>query len=75
MRPAQLQWLEAACAAIPDLFARISAGADQADHVLGERMIGRRRVRLVFRVQVVDPGANPLATHGGGATANATERV
>jgi len=48
---------------IPKLFDAIRLGNVKSECVLGERIIGRRQVRLKLVAEVVDPGSNPLATH------------
>jgi len=48
---------------IPKLFEAIRAGNVKSEYVLGDRIIGRRQVRLKLVAEVVDPGSNPLATH------------
>lgn len=63
MNRTQWQWLEAVGARIPGLFASIKAGHAESRHVMGERVINGRTVRLSLVAQVVDPGANPLRSH------------
>lgn len=48
---------------IPKLFEAIKQGNVKSEYVLGDRIIGRRQVRLKIVAEVVDPGSNPLATH------------
>lgn len=48
---------------IPKLFDAIRLGNVKSEYVLGDRIIGRRQVRLKLVAEVVDPGSNPLATH------------
>lgn len=48
---------------IPKLFEAIRLGNVKSEFVLGDRIIGRRQVRLKIVAEVVDPGSNPLATH------------
>ncbi len=48
---------------IPKLFEAIRLGNVKSEYVLGDRIIGQRQVRLKLVAEVVDPGANPLATH------------
>lgn len=48
---------------IPKLFEAIRLGNVKSEYVLGDRIIGRRQVRLKLVAEVVDPGSNPLATH------------
>ena len=52
---------------IPTLFAAIERGNVKAEMRLGERRVGARRVALRLVAEVIDPGANPLATHGAAA--------
>ena len=63
MTPKQLQWLIDATSKIPGLFRKIEGGKDSATTLLGERVINGRTVRLTFKAEVVDPGANPLQSH------------
>ncbi len=48
---------------IPKLFDAIRLGNVKSEYVLGDRIIGKRQVRLKLVAEVVDPGSNPLATH------------
>ncbi len=48
---------------IPKLFEAIRLGNVKSECVLGDRIIGKRQVRLKLVAEVVDPGSNPLATH------------
>lgn len=63
MTPLQWQWLQSVGSRISGLFADIKAGQSLARHVMGERVINGRTVRLSLVAQVVDPGANPLRSH------------
>lgn len=63
MDSAQQAFLEHVGSLIPKLFAAISLGNVKSEYVLGDRIIGRRQVRLKLVAEVVDPGSNPLATH------------
>ena len=64
MNPAQQAFLQQIASKIPRLFAAIAAGNVRAEFILGQRVIKGRQVRLKLVAEVVDPGANPLATHG-----------
>jgi len=44
-------------------------GNQRSEHILGRRQINGRQVRLILIAEVVDAGANPLATHSGRTTA------
>ena len=48
---------------IPKLFDAIQLGNVKSECVLGDRIIGKRQVRLKLVAEVVDAGSNPLATH------------
>jgi len=63
MDPQQQTFLEHIGSLIPKLFAAIALGNVKSEYVLGDRIIGRRQVRLKLVAEVVDPGSNPLATH------------
>ncbi|MBX2838819.1 MAG: hypothetical protein KTR35_18315 [Gammaproteobacteria bacterium] len=63
MTPRQRQFLEIVAKRIPELFAIIEEGNVKAEHILGDRVINQRQVRLKLIAEVVDAGANPLATH------------
>jgi len=60
----QQRWLEAVALKIPRLFDRILNGSIRAQSTAGQRIIHGRRIRLTLRVEVVDPEANPLRSHG-----------
>ena len=63
MNPTQWQWLIEAASRIPSLFESLKQGSIRADTTLGVRVINGRYVRLSLLAEVVDPGANPLASH------------
>ena len=60
----QQKFLEQLAQRIPDLFDAIRAGNIKSEFIIGVRQIGQRHVRLKLVAEVVDPGANPLKTHG-----------
>lgn len=60
----QQQFLELLARKIPQLFDTIRAGNVKSEYIVGVRLIGKRQVRLKIVAEVVDPGANPLQTHG-----------
>lgn len=60
----QQKFLEQLAARIPRLFDAIRAGNIKSEYIVGVRRIGQRHVRLKLVAEVVDPGANPLKTHG-----------
>ena len=60
----QQKFLEQLALRIPRLFEAIRAGNIKSEYIMGVRRIGRRLVRLKMVAEVVDPGANPLKTHG-----------
>lgn len=63
MNPQQKAFLEHIGMLIPKLFEAIRLGNVKSEYVLGDRIIGKRQVRLKLVAEVVDPGNNPLATH------------
>ena len=63
MNSKQLHWLTEATSRIPALFQAIKEGQDEANTLLGERVINGQLVRLSMKAVVVDPGHNPLANH------------
>lgn len=63
MDPQQQAFLAHIGSLIPKLFDAIRLGNVKSEYVLGDRIIGRRQVRLKLVAEVVDPGSNPLATH------------
>ena len=48
----------------PACLRRIRAGNIKCEYIIGVRRIGHRHVQLKLIAEVVDPGANPLKTHG-----------
>lgn len=60
----QQKFLEQLAKRIPRLFDAIRAGNIKSEYIVGIRRIGQRHVRLKLVAEVVDPGANPLRTHG-----------
>lgn len=60
----QQKFLEQLALRIPRLFAAIRAGNIKCEYIIGVRRIGHRHVQLKLIAEVVDPGANPLKTHG-----------
>ncbi len=60
----QQKFLEQLALRIPRLFEAIRAGNIKSEYIIGVRRIGHRHVRLKLVAEVVDPGANPLKTHG-----------
>ena len=63
MNEKQRQWLLDAANRIPGMFDVIEQGQIRADTTLGERVIDGKLARLSFVAEVVDPGADPLASH------------
>ena len=64
MNKQQQDFLERLALRIPRLFEAIAQGNVKSEYIIGVRYIGARHVRLKLVAEVVDPGANPLATHG-----------
>lgn len=64
MNKEQQAFLEQLALRIPRLFEAIAQGNVKSEYIVGVRRIGTRHVRLKLVAEVVDPGANPLATHG-----------
>lgn len=64
MNKAQLAFLEQLGERIPRLFEAIARGNVKSEFIVGVRTINSRQVRLKLVAEVVDPGSNPLATHG-----------
>ena len=64
MNRQQQDFLERLALRIPSLFDAIAQGNVKSEYIIGVRYIGARHVRLKLVAEVVDPGANPLATHG-----------
>lgn len=63
MNAQQQAFLQHIAQLIPKLFETIRLGNVKSECVLGERIIGKRQVRLKLVAEVVDSGSNPLATH------------
>lgn len=63
MNRQQQDFLERLALRIPSLFDAIAQGNVKSEYIIGVRYIGARHVRLKLVAEVVDPGANPLATH------------
>lgn len=63
MNNEQQAFLEKLASRIPQLFEVIRQGNIKSEYIIGIRQIGQRHVRLKMVVEVVDPGANPLASH------------
>jgi hypothetical protein len=64
MNKQQQDFLERLAVRIPRLFEAIAQGNVKSEYIVGVRYIGARHVRLKLVAEVVDPGANPLSTHG-----------
>ncbi len=64
MNKAQRQFLDQLGERIPRLFDAIAKGNVKSEFIVGVRTINSRQVRLKLVAEVVDPGSNPLATHG-----------
>ncbi len=60
----QREFLELLAQRIPHLFEAIRAGNVKSEYIIGVRIIDSRQVRLKMVAEVVDPGVNPLKTHG-----------
>jgi hypothetical protein len=60
----QQKFLEQLANRIPRLFSAIRDGNTKSEYIIGNRRIDGRQVRLKLVAEVVDPGANPLQTHG-----------
>jgi len=60
----QQRFLEQLAERIPRLFDAIREGNIKSEYIVGVRRIGERHVRLKLVAEVVDPGVNPLRTHG-----------
>lgn len=63
MNERQRIFLEQLAQRIPRLFDAIGQGNIKSEFIIGVRHIDKRQVRLKLVAEVVDPGANPLATH------------
>jgi len=64
MNDEQRVFLKKLAERIPRLFEVIKQGNIKSEYIVGIRRIGERHVRLKLVAEVVDPGANPLASHG-----------
>lgn len=71
MTPEQQAFLENLARRIPRLFAAIGDGNVRSEYIIGVRRIDTRQVRLKLVAEVVDSGANPLATHSSLAVVDA----
>lgn len=60
----QVSFLQKVAAGIPRLFAALEEGNVKSELILGLRRIRSRQARLKLVAELVDPGANPLKTHG-----------
>jgi len=60
----QQRFLEQLALRIPSLFESIRNGNVKSEYIIGLRNVDQRHVRLKLVAEVVDPGANPLRTHG-----------
>lgn len=60
----QQNFLEQLALRIPLLFEAIRSGNIKSEYIVGLRRIDDRHVRLKLVAEVVDPGVNPLKTHG-----------
>lgn len=75
MTPDQQAFLENLARRIPRLFAAIREGNVRSEYIIGVRRIDSRQVRLKLVAEVVDSGANPLATHSSLAVVEAVKGV
>lgn len=64
MNDAQYEFLEQLALRIPKLFEAISLGNIKSEYIIGLRRIDQRYVRLKLVAEVIDPGPNPLESHG-----------
>jgi len=64
LSPNQVTFLQRVVAAIPRLFAALEEGNVKSELILGLRRVKSRQARLKLVAELVDPGANPLETHG-----------
>jgi len=60
----QAKFLQRVAAAIPRLFEALEEGNVKSEMILGLRRVRSRQARLKLVAELVDPGANPLQTHG-----------
>lgn len=64
MSEGQVNFLQRVATAIPRLFAALEEGNVKSELILGLRRVRNRQARLKIVAELVDPGANPLQTHG-----------
>lgn len=64
MNDEQYEFLKQLALRIPRLFDAIDQGNIKSEYIIGLRRIGQRDVRLKLVAEVVDPGPNPLKSHG-----------
>jgi len=64
MNAEQQDFLEKLALRIPRLFDVIRQGNVKSEYIIGIRQIDNRHVRLKIVAEVVDPGINPLSSHG-----------
>jgi len=64
MNAEQQDFLEKLALRIPRLFNVIRQGNVKSEYIIGIRQIDNRHVRLKIVAEVVDPGINPLSSHG-----------
>jgi len=64
MNDDQYEFLKQLALRIPRLFDAIDQGNIKSEYIIGLRRIGQRDVRLKLVAEVVDPGPNPLKSHG-----------
>ncbi len=60
----QATFLSKVAHAIPRLFKSLEEGNVRAEWILGLRHIRSRQARLKLVAELVDPGENPLKSHG-----------
>lgn len=60
----QVYFLRRVAASIPRLFAALEEGNVKSELILGLRRVRSRQARLKLVAELVDPGSNPLETHG-----------
>lgn len=60
----QIHFLRRVAASIPQLFAALEEGNVKSELILGLRRVRSRQARLKLVAELVDPGSNPLETHG-----------
>jgi len=62
--PQQQTFLRRVAVAVPQLFNALQEGNVKSELILGLRRVRNRQARLKLVAELVDPGANPLQTHG-----------